>query len=167
MSKFWICAAVYAKHSELELSNKTRLKDFDNNSLIHGYCDLLSHLGKAEVEATSVLLGLIKNKRYAAVTDVATSAFFGPKTMRIKYIPAKMNVFPVDTKLKEGKVSLRADGLTTIINKVKVRANVNIDIVISSIPPDDIDTLLGEKPSWFCGELGIEGGLNAPVVLTK
>ncbi|DBA37100.1 TPA_asm: M [Pelargonium alphacytorhabdovirus 1] len=167
MSKTWICAAVYAKHSEIELSERKRLKDFSNASLIRGYCDLLSHLGASNPDAVKVLVGLIARKRYTALTDVSTSAFFGPKTMRVQYVLDKMNVFPMDRKLTEGKTTFRADGLTTVINGAKIRANVQIDVVISIIPAEEIDSILKSKPFWFCGELDLGPSIEVKPSLSK
>ncbi|WOZ13920.1 matrix protein [Chelidonium yellow mottle associated virus] len=153
MTTYWICASVLTKHAEIEFANRRSPASFKAGAVREAFIDLLGQLSKTGSDKHKILKGLLDLNRVSSIKDMHTSSFFGQRTCRIQYMFSEMNVFPVERKLEEGKTTLCSCGLTAVLEGTKVRANVCVDLVITSIDPDKIECLLSESPEWFCGEI--------------
>lgn len=153
MSTFWCCVAILTRNVELEFANRKTPKSFKSGSVRKSFNGLLTQICNGDKEKCAILKGLVRLNRVSSVRDIHTSSFFGPRTCRIQYLFAPMNVFPVKTKIVEGKTTLCSSGLTMMLEGTKIRANVCIDLVVTTVEHDKIDELLAEHPEWFSGEI--------------
>jgi len=146
-------ATMYVNKAELEISGRKKPRNFPKGALRSGLIDLLLHLVNEDQQSQRVIQGLFDRGRVNSVTDTHTSPYLGQRTSRITYLFCRSNLFPSKSSFQDRKVILKAFGKTTVISGITVKANINIDMVFTTIPPADIENLLRSNPEWFCGEI--------------
>ncbi|DBA37063.1 TPA_asm: M [Mentha alphacytorhabdovirus 1] len=153
MDSKWMCVTINSSCASIEIAGKKKPRDFKKGSIIKEFIGLAEQVMKDDKECPHLLRNLFKKGRVSVCQDVHVSAYFGPRTSRMQFLFASKNVFPVKHDIQERTSKWKADGMTHILEGKKIRACVDVTMIVTEVPSSEIGRLLKEKSEWFCGEL--------------
>ncbi|AJG39189.1 matrix protein [Wuhan Insect virus 6] len=149
----WYNCSIFVSNASLDVLGHKNPSSIKMKELHDHIMPLFRDFCKLNPLLCGVLSGLIKAGRVRSFIDTYTSSLTGPNTKRINFTFDQYNIIPMNRSLPEGKVTMNAVGKVAKIKDYEMMSYFIFDIIITKVNGEDINTLLKEHPTWFCGML--------------